>query len=355
MTDARADASLTSLRAATAQAVRRNRIAVSGTVPCTIDKAASAEDFGRGLAELQLAVRASGVSNTALAGGILERLGFEAGHPWRQAAATLGAEADAMGEANPYHNAQHMSDVVLATVNLALAHNRSPAGQAMPFDADDLAALTVAALGHDLGHNGKGNQGTPFLLERQAFQSIDAACRQSLATDPRGLADLRAMIVATDAVNGYAVLRALQQPGGLKGPLEPVAEAALAAEPALRRLEDPKLRQMAYILRDADLFCSLVDPATVDRQNVAMAIESFGGADKATPEGFAFFASNIAGGRFFSEAAQPLNPLIAETMQDNAHRIAMGDPKMTLAAARVERKPAAPVAPARRPAPAHRG
>lgn len=233
-------------------------------------------------------LRAADPTCVAIAAALLAAGGVAADRPIARAALLVAATADVSGRGNPFHNPAHAREVC---VNWWLLWRIAPIG-----DPDLLPLGLVAALGHDLAHDGRGNMAggihIPFRHERVAAGVVGAMLAHSgaaAATDA-----ITAMILTTDVEAGY---RALADPAGARW------AAPLRA--------DPRLLDAARRLRDADLLPSAGTSVAAYRartteleRELGLAAGRLGGAAAAG------FFERIVGHRFLSEPAQRFTPTL---------------------------------------------
>jgi len=270
------------------------------------------------LARLTRLLRASDAPVVAVAAAACDAAGLQDSDPLRKAALDLGGRADAMGKANPYHNADHMRDVLLGSLAISAADEK----RAGPLSSRDKGLLVVAALAHDLDHDGIGNtvseaapdgtivkRAVPFRLETlaagRASEALEAAGASKADT-----AAARGLILATDPFAGYPILRG-------------DADAAVPQDLAALRT-DPKSMRLAKILRDADLLGSSgVSLSMGDEQSARLEAELGLPPGGLGPKGTEFFLRQMVGGAFMSEGAKAVfGPVLDRSMEANAKRLA---------------------------------
>jgi hypothetical protein len=153
----------------------------------------------------------------------------------------------------PYHGNDHYKKVLLQTLRLIATQNAP--GLAPPFTQQQTMLLMIAACIHDLGHDGRGNGGVRYRLERAA---LDAA-RPYL--EAAGLAegdwrDLEVMILCTDIAAAEGAASPAQL---LRACHRHFAEGAALPDlpPELARLAGrADLARMAMVLATADIATS---------------------------------------------------------------------------------------------------
>jgi hypothetical protein len=268
-----------------------------GAVPLSADERALVE-------RVQGAAEAVGELDPAVvAAGQAERLGFAAGsREWVCARAVGRAASKSMGR-GAYHSPAHASWVALDAMMLA--------DQAAPSSSLDEAArrerlvLLAAATGHDIGHDGRGNAGAPFRLERISADATATWMRRSGGFSADEIEDARALVLSTDPTQrrNVAAASVLAEEG-----LGPTAFAALGLPAELSRLaERPSLAIRAGLISDADLFRSTgAGPEWSRRQSELVGREINASREEATlTHGqVAHFLDNIATGAFASRQGQ---------------------------------------------------
>lgn len=218
----------------------------------------------------------------------------------RGAIRAAGDAADASGQANAYHNPAHTRAVVVAWGVLAALHaalcrasaDRRSAAELPSLRARAVAIGLLAALGHDLDHDGRGNVdprtggATPFRLENIA------AARTAAILNEAGAAGLEpavtACILATETEGGYGALR---DPALRVGRLAPLAT--------------PSCWLAAAMLRDADLVSSAGLSEAAFATQAALLSAELGPAGAVPP---AIFFGRIAADGFMSPAGRLFNP-----------------------------------------------
>lgn len=161
----------------------------------------------------------------------------------------------------PYHHCHHFCDVVLSAHYIGLLQ---------AFTDETLRLLMLAALIHDIGHDGGVNADHPFRLERQSM----ALARSYL--DRAGVSDteresVAAMVMATDVVFGLPRAREWFAHVSGQGP-EPVGDEPVEAFALFRRRAS--LAPAAIALSEADALASAgLSDATADIQEQRIADE----------------------------------------------------------------------------------
>jgi hypothetical protein len=159
------------------------------------------------------------------------------------------------GHPPPYHSKFHYTDVAAMTANLLEINARMKDG--VPLTRHEQALTFIAAIGHDLDHNGRGNPPIdPFYNEKKSFRLMQPLLK-------------KAGLSAEDIHKIYLILMTTS-PNGPHAVLKGIAHAQRKGEkPDFFRLDpedkflelrvlaaDPKLTQMAAIVSDSDLYAS---------------------------------------------------------------------------------------------------
>lgn len=152
------------------------------------------------------------------------------------------------GQANSFHNTLHTAYVTLIAGYLAQSADGA-------LDLSDRLTLVLAALAHDVDHQGRGNpHDQPMANEQAAFAVIRPALVGCDVTRGR-VRDILLMLRTTSPNGPHAYLKAIAGAarGGQTGaPIDP--EARFTDLDVM--LGDPRLVEMAAMLSDADLYAS---------------------------------------------------------------------------------------------------
>lgn len=184
----------------------------------------------------------------------------------------LAAHLGDVPNTQKYHGNSHYVKVLLSVTRQIHMHN-ALCTQEHRLSSSDKCLLLTAACIHDLGHNGLGNQGSPFLLEQRALD-IYVPFISSLNISENWLEDLKTVVLCTDVSSStlpetpadqlksgytYYVLK--------KGSL-PTFYAEIT-----RLNNNPKLCILGLLFHEADLMPSLVygsDLAERETYNLAL-------------------------------------------------------------------------------------
>jgi hypothetical protein len=266
------------------------------------------------LARLMASVSQSGLTCGEVVRLIVDR--FEARSS--NLAASLLAIADRAersGTANPFHNPQHSRDVGVIWINLALANNILARSGEAPFSLTDHQIIlgACAAFGHDIGHDGTTNSITTtgpdgvMRRERIAFrlEMVAANCVRDIlhahGTIPADIEVVRAAILATDVVDGYAALESALACFDSGEAARPVGDFAA--------FRDPAATLIAAILRDADVLPSAgFGACQYDRNTALLEDELEIARNGISAPGAEEFFGRVLGGRFISPPGKLFQP-----------------------------------------------
>jgi hypothetical protein len=206
-----------------------------------------------------------------------------------------GATLAAQPHDNPFHGNRHFLEVFTVTAMLA-----QDAYKDERLEKNNAARLLTAALIHDYKHDGTGNNGEQFRLERLAFESAKRDLVRAGAT-AEDLAVIRDFLFTTD------VSRDFSNPQS-RSPADSVKTYSLTKDPAvlheeLKGLHERKLHDAALMLEDADIGNSLLDPELCRQSGEYLAREQGRSYDSKIE---AFFLDKICHRHFFSTSGQKL-------------------------------------------------
>jgi hypothetical protein len=259
------------------------------------------------LSNLLASLRATHQDSQRVCEAIIGLFPKQADGPYARALLMIAAQADGSGRGNPYHNPLHSLEVGVIWLTLAmLGQTSAPATFGVYFEPNDLLLGCCAAFGHDLLHDGHGNETIapngaityqPFRLELRAAECVGAILQRNHADEP-AVEAVRCAILLTDIVQGYPVLEA-----SLKPDFDAASSVRLRQEfAALRR---PSVRLMSAILRDADVLQSAgLTASDHDRQTAALEAEKGLAPHSLGAYGARAFFEDILGGHFLSPGGQ---------------------------------------------------
>jgi hypothetical protein len=178
---------------------------------------------------------------------VAANVGMSPRDPLAVAGTRIAADLDdgVTGQArNAYHNSRHICEVLLCSLFLAKHAGLAGAQQ---------ARIAVAALVHDLHHDGTTNAGQPFRLERLA---MDAArpCLAAAGVAQEEITRIAALVLATEVTSGGPYARCCFRHFHQGGPAPAVLPGA---DPLGLLATDPDLAFQAVLLAEADLLPSI--------------------------------------------------------------------------------------------------
>lgn len=261
-------------------------------------------------------------SMSALLAVALDELRISPDEPAARAAALVAQAADVpLGHA--YHDNNHFREVTaMMAIYLRVNRQMVQAGDpsATPLSENNMAKCLLAAIGHDLLHNGRGNTvdgvHQQYRLENQAIDAMMPLMKLAGMSDA-DCAEVAAIIRVTDVsapkggISPHKVLRKL-----VKG--EPVVVPPELADIA----SGARLRAMAALMSDADLAPSgATNYITSHRQIKRVAAEN--PALAPTDENLLGFLAGVIEKEFISPAArQHSQNSLSEIFAKTAARIA---------------------------------
>lgn len=156
----------------------------------------------------------------------------------------------------PYHGNDHYKKVLLLTIRQIVAHNEQ-APKHQKFSPHQMGLMMIAAIIHDLNHDGKGNGNgddhVPFRLEQQSFDTAKPYLKAAGLSDS-DLRDIEIMVLCTDVTP----LGQPNAPSNLLKQMFLYQEGRQAAPPSLpmklsRLIGRPDLIRMAMVVESADI------------------------------------------------------------------------------------------------------
>ena len=158
----------------------------------------------------------------------------------------------------PYHNTQHVCEVMLCCHYLALLRN---------LDTCATLEIILAALFHDLRHDGKNRGDEPFRLERNSVRLAEPYLLAA-GVAPAQRRKLAALVLSTHPLTGHPVAHAIYNHHHHDTPLPEIPPAA----PELAELGYRPAADHALILCVADILPSLgltIDYALILQEKLA--------------------------------------------------------------------------------------
>lgn len=226
------------------------------------------------------------------------------------------------GAGNGYHHIAHFKDVLLGAAMLT----EVAAWQGKPLPGEQRSMLLLAALGHDMGHDGGRNNGTPFRLEMQSCQYLQHVMTH-YEVPALQQEQIRLMVLTTDVSQGTAHLHALA-----KGQSHPLLEGAYVPLSLLQQPTHRHVVELAAMLRDADVLMAAGVAASVTRdQRAGLAREWNTPLPDSDHERFIGFVLTPPDGRpsFNSAAGKFFNPALRQIRQELARSARATGPKLT--------------------------
>lgn len=271
---------------------------VETALPFRADAGQSARRAGRDLEAMHRRMARTGQPSLAsLFTAACTRLGLGATNPLRRA----GLVACVLAETRPapaFHDARHTREVLANAIWLAAAEARLP--------PEEHALLLIAAVTHDIGHDGGTNtradaMGTiayrPCLMEDRALGFVLPLAERAGAP-AEWLRDLRVMVRQTDIARRGA-LASLD--AGTAPPVNTIPEAE--AEWLRAR---PMVLCATALLADADVLASAGLSLRAQRQHQLRLAREWGRPAR-DADGLAFLRE-LLGGRFITVSARQLEP-----------------------------------------------
>ena len=296
-----ADFQLADLRAMAQQAVQRAD-RDTATVRPVFEDGKSGHDYARQF--VQWREKPPVMSAVLLAAA--EALKLEGDDPAVMAAAMASFAADVPLN-NAYHDNSHFREVT-AMVAVYCKVNQQLAAQgvagATPLSSSDMAKCVLAAMGHDLLHNGGGNTvdgvHQQYRLEDRAIAAIDPFMKLAGMSDADRL-EVATLIRVTDVsapkggMSPHKVLRKL------------MAGEPVDVPPELQSIaSDARLRNMAALMSDADLAPSAATNYITSRRQLHR-VSAENPALPATDQSLSGFLSFVVEKEFVSPAARYLS------------------------------------------------
>lgn len=248
--------------------------------------------------------------------------------PNLQAAILAAVAAEISHEDNGYHDNHHFREVTAANIRL-LATNEELAAKgeagAPLLDTEAIAKSLTAAVSHDQGHDGTGNNvdgvHVPYRLEQISIDTVTPLMEMA-GMAQEDVKDVATMIYVTDV---SAEKGGTSPHGHMKAILESAqtgADVDLSTIPAeLHDLaSNPDLLQQAAMLSDADLSPSAA--TTYDfNQRMTVNLNKEVPFIKPGPDTTKFFCGVVVGGGFSSAAGQVQSNTAIEAKMAKAEQL----------------------------------
>lgn len=240
---------------------------------------------------------------------VMDQIGIDRNDALFVAGRRIAREMDVSSDRNSYHNRAHTREVLLNSHFLALRNAADPLSD-MPLKPHDRALIAVAALIHDLDHDGTRNDGVPFRLEKRSLENAEVFFT-AWNVDIKDRARIRTLVLSTDPDVAPNTVKAVHAAHFDKGPKADPSDHAFELAP----LSDPRLSRMSAIIRDADILSSAgLTPDYAKEQTLKLGREW----NKAiTPADTMAFLTHVVGDRFISPEARFFAPNL-ETIRQAA-------------------------------------
>jgi len=224
----------------------------------------------------------------------------------RDASLAIAAKVDSGQDGsskNAYHNPMHFAKVAMNFMELAQGHNKTCAPNDRLSSAD-MATGVLAALSHDLGHNGKGNMvdGThkPFHLEQQSIDIAKGWTADSLKSAPEAQKAF-SLIYATDVSGNPSPAHVVRTWHDYYFKNAPKPDIKTTPKELIPVVGDRKTTLMASLLQDADVLHSVLSCSQNAKESLYVAEEA---KMTMSAAGSQFFLKNLVGGRMTTDVAR---------------------------------------------------
>ncbi len=270
------------------------------------------------------------INTTSLILSIAQELEVKETDKYLQAAINLAIVADIKAD-NPYHDNQHFREVVASTMRLVATHNQLAKQESDKIGNKDLFKILIAAIGHDLNHDGSINyingKHTPYRLEKIAIDTMIPILKES-KIEQEYIDDIGTMILITDASSQHGFKSAHEY---LRYIVENIDNKDFNPENIpveLRSLTtDRNLLQHAAILSDADLTPSAATTYKFN-QKMTKLMHKEVPEIKVGPKTTRSFFKTVLGGKFSSIAGNIHSSSSHEKILSHATKLALGVTKL---------------------------
>ena len=223
---------------------------------------------------------------------VIDQLGFS---ERSQTLITTAAKLASEDAPHAYHNNEHFLEVFCLSAMLG-----NHAFEQKAILEKDFGNLLTAALLHDYKHDGTGNKGEQFRLEKRAYHEAFLPLLDAQAADTIDLKIIEAMILGTDVSKDFGNPEALSPAETLKmyndGECDHVHDK-------LKILEHKGLVDLALVLCDADVGSNFLCEELLDQNSLNLEEESGLPANRQSQQ---FFLDKVCGGGLHSEAGRAL-------------------------------------------------
>jgi len=199
----------------------------------------------------------------ALAVHHAEKMELDKNSPEYKALIMVAVRAEMKAAVTPeYHSKFHYMDVAAMTANLLEKNNemvKAGVAGATPLTQQEQALTFIAAIGHDLDHDGRSNpKNDPLFNEKKSFHLMEPLLREA-GLAPADIDKIFTILMTTSPDGPHAVLKAVAQARREGRPIDFSVIDPSNKSPELKVLgQDDKLTQMAAIVSDSDLCPSIV-------------------------------------------------------------------------------------------------
>lgn len=303
----------------------------------------TAEDFTR--IHIEQYRQSGRPSLPALALHHAEKLGLDNNSPEYKAMILVAARAEMKLASTPdYHSQFHYTDVAAYTANLLEKNNDMVNANhgGKPLSKKEQALTFLAAIGHDLDHDGNGNPAhDPLFNEEKSFNKMLPLLQEA----GLGAQDIKTVhtILQTTSPNGpHAVLKeaAQAQREGRTANWDKVDKDNKFVDLRAELEQSPKMTQMAAMVSDADLAGSSISMKSnqVLSELLTAEVKKAGGNLDFTTDGSRkFFLDNIVGKDGYASDA-------GRATANDAFMALRNETEQRLAAKAAETKPVDPPA-----------
>jgi hypothetical protein len=274
----------------------------------------------------------------ALAVHHAEKLGLDKNSAVYKALIMVAVRAEMKAAVSPpYHSKYHYTDVAAVTANLLEKNNemlKAGDSRGVPLTVEEQALTFIAAIGHDLDHEGRDNpKDDVYFNEKKSFCLMEPLLREA-GVSPVNTNKVYTILLTTSPNGPHAVLKGIAhaQREGKAPDFAKIDPENKFAE--LRVLaKDVKLTQMAAIVSDSDLYASsgagLKSSETMAGLLTVEKNKAGDNSDLTTDGSRKYFFDNIVGKEgYASNAGRAANNASFEALRaENDRRLAAAAPK----------------------------
>ena len=269
-----------------------------------------------------------------------EQMGLDKDSPEYKAMIMVAVRAEMKIAATPiYHTKFHYTDVAAMTANLLEKNNEmvnAGVAGAVPLTKQEQALTFIAAIGHDLDHDGHVNPaGDPLFNEQKSFHLMEPLLQEA-GLSASDIDKIYTILMTTSPDGPHAVLKVVAQ-AGREGRIADFSVIDRQNRfPELRVLAQGKLTQMAAIVSDSDLYAS--SGAGLESSKVMSALftaelkKDNESVDLTTDNARKFFLDNIVGqAGYASNAGRAVaNESLEKLRKDTERRLAAAQKPLTV-------------------------